>query len=67
MDPYEFRLKNLIEDGDETLTGGHYQSIKAKATLNAVVKAAGYRSPKPANAVVASRWVTAGRARAIPR
>jgi CO/xanthine dehydrogenase Mo-binding subunit len=49
MDPYEFRLKNLIEDGDETLTGGHYQSIKAKATLNAVVKAAGYRSPKPAN------------------
>jgi CO/xanthine dehydrogenase Mo-binding subunit len=49
MDPYQFRLKNLIEDGDETLTGGHYQSIKAKATLNAVVKAAGYRSPKPAN------------------
>ena len=49
MDPYEFRLKNLIEDGDETLTGGHYQSIKAKATLNAVVKASGYKSPKPAN------------------
>jgi CO/xanthine dehydrogenase Mo-binding subunit len=49
MDPYEFRLKNLIEEGDETLTGGHYQGIKAKATLNAVVKAAEYRSPKPAN------------------
>jgi CO/xanthine dehydrogenase Mo-binding subunit len=49
IDPYEFRLKNLIEEGDETLTGGHYQGIKAKATLNAVVKAAEYRSPKPAN------------------
>ena len=49
MDPYEFRLKNLIEEGEETLTGGHYQGIKAKATLNAVVKAAGYKSPKPAH------------------
>jgi CO/xanthine dehydrogenase Mo-binding subunit len=49
IDPYEFRLKNLIEDGEETLTGGHYQNIKAKATLNAVVKAAEYRSRKPAN------------------
>ena len=49
MDPYEFRLKNLIEEGEETLTGGHYQGIKAKATLNAVVKAAAYQSPKPAH------------------
>jgi CO/xanthine dehydrogenase Mo-binding subunit len=49
MDPYEFRLKNLIEEGEETLTGGHYQGIKAKATLNAVVKAAGYKSPKAAH------------------
>ena len=48
MDPYEFRLKNLIEEGEETLTGGHYKGIKAKATLNAVVKAAGYKSPKAA-------------------
>ncbi len=49
MDPVEFRLKNLMEEGDETLTGGHYQGIKAKGTLTAVVKAAGYKSPKPAN------------------
>jgi putative selenate reductase molybdopterin-binding subunit len=49
MDPYEFRLKNLIEEGDETLTGGHYQGIKAKETLNAVVRSARYKSPKPAN------------------
>jgi CO/xanthine dehydrogenase Mo-binding subunit len=49
IDPYEFRLKNLIEEGDETLTGAHYEGIKAKETLNAVVKVAGYKSPKPAN------------------
>jgi len=49
IDPYEFRLKNLIEEGDETLTGGHYQGIKAKETLNAAVQGARYKSPKPAN------------------
>ncbi|MGE5058599.1 MAG: xanthine dehydrogenase family protein molybdopterin-binding subunit, partial [Betaproteobacteria bacterium] len=49
MDPVEFRLKNLIEEGDETLTGGHYRGIKAKETLRAAVKAAAYKSPKPEN------------------
>jgi CO/xanthine dehydrogenase Mo-binding subunit len=49
MDPYEFRLKNLIEEGDETLTGGHYHGIKAKETLNAAATTARYQSPKPAN------------------
>ena len=49
MDPAEFRLKNLIEEGDETLTGGHYRGIRAKETLKAALKAAGYSSPKPAN------------------
>ena len=47
MDPAEFRLKNLIEEGDATLTGGHYRGIKAKETLKAAVKAAAYKSPKP--------------------
>jgi CO/xanthine dehydrogenase Mo-binding subunit len=46
MDPYEFRMKNLMEEGDITLTGGHYQGIKAKATLEAAAKAAGYSTPK---------------------
>ena len=46
MDPYEFRMKNLMEEGDVTLTGGHYEGIKAKATLEAAAKAAGYASPK---------------------
>ena len=49
MDPYEFRLKNLITEGDETLTGGHYKGIQAKETLKAAGAAAGYKSAKPAN------------------
>ncbi|MGH8525576.1 MAG: xanthine dehydrogenase family protein molybdopterin-binding subunit, partial [Gammaproteobacteria bacterium] len=49
MDPAEFRLKNLIEEGDETLTGGHYRGIRAKETLKEALKAAGYKSSKPAN------------------
>jgi CO/xanthine dehydrogenase Mo-binding subunit len=46
MDPYEFRMKNLMEDGDITLTGGHYHAIKAKDTLQAAAKAAGYSALK---------------------
>ena len=49
MDPYEFRRKNLIGEGDETLTGGHYRGIRAKEALDAAVKAAGYKSPKRAH------------------
>jgi CO/xanthine dehydrogenase Mo-binding subunit len=46
MDPYEFRMKNLMEEGDVTLTGGHYKAIKAKETLRAAAEAAGYSAPK---------------------
>jgi CO/xanthine dehydrogenase Mo-binding subunit len=46
MDPVEFRRKNLMEEGDVTLTGGRYEEIKAKEILNAAVKAAGYGAPK---------------------
>jgi CO/xanthine dehydrogenase Mo-binding subunit len=46
MDPYEFRMKNLMDEGDVTLTGGHYKAIKAKETLAAAGKAAGYTAAK---------------------
>ncbi len=46
MDPYDFRMKNLMEEGDITLTGGHYKAIKAKETLRAAAEAAGYSTPK---------------------
>ena len=46
MDPYEFRMKNLMREGDTTLTGGHYKGIKARDALKAAAKAAGYSAPK---------------------
>jgi len=46
MDPLEFRLKNLLEEGHESPTGTRYQSVRAKATLEAAVAAAGYQTPK---------------------
>src|SRR5262245_29018890 len=49
MDPLDFRLKNLIEEGGETPIGTRYQGIRAKETLEAAVAAAGYRTPKAPN------------------
>ena len=49
MDPAAFRLKNLMVEGDETLTGSHYKDIKAKETLAAALKASGYDAPKAKN------------------
>jgi CO/xanthine dehydrogenase Mo-binding subunit len=49
MDPLDFRLRNLIEAGDETPIGTCYQSIRARETLEAAVAASGYRTPKGIN------------------
>lgn len=49
MDPMDFRLKNLIKEGEPTVTGDHYQGIKAKETLEGAVKAARYRASKAPN------------------
>ncbi|MCH8281797.1 MAG: xanthine dehydrogenase family protein molybdopterin-binding subunit [Chloroflexi bacterium] len=49
MDPLEFRRRNLIEEGDETPIGTQYRDIRARATLDAAVDAAGYESAKAAN------------------
>ena len=48
MDPLEFRRKNLIGEGEETLTGSRYQEVRVQETLEAAAEAAGYRSEKPA-------------------
>jgi CO/xanthine dehydrogenase Mo-binding subunit len=48
-DPLDFRLQNLLEAGAETPIGTRYQSIRAKETLEAVVAAAGYHTPKAPN------------------
>jgi CO/xanthine dehydrogenase Mo-binding subunit len=48
MDPVEFRLKNLVRDGDETAIGERFASARAIETLEAAVEASGYRAPKGA-------------------
>ena len=49
MDPLEFRLNNLVQEGDEALTGGLYKEVKARETLRAAEETSNYRAPKPAN------------------
>ena len=49
LDPLDFRLKNLIDQGEDTPTGIQYRDVRARETLNAAVTAADYHSPKPAN------------------
>ena len=49
MDPLEFRLKNLIQEGDETPAGIRYQEVKVKETLMAAVEKAHYQAPKLPN------------------
>ena len=46
MDPLEFRLKNLLQEGDENPLGTSYSGIKAIETLEAAESAAGYGAPK---------------------
>jgi len=49
MDPLEFRMKNLVGEGDEMVSGGRYRGVRARETLHAAAEAAGYGSPKPTN------------------
>jgi CO/xanthine dehydrogenase Mo-binding subunit len=46
IDPLDFRVMNLLEEGDETPVGTRYQGIRARETLQAAVAAAGYRTSK---------------------
>ena len=53
MDAYQFRLKNVMRDGDASPVGRYWQDIKAEETLAAAAKAAGLDQPtgrtKPSN------------------
>jgi CO/xanthine dehydrogenase Mo-binding subunit len=47
MDPLEFRLKNVVEEGDAMPTGTKFQDLRGKETLEAAAEAGGYREPRP--------------------
>ncbi len=47
MDPAEFRMKNLIGEGEENALGRKMTGVKARETLKAALDAAGWKKPKP--------------------
>jgi CO/xanthine dehydrogenase Mo-binding subunit len=47
MDPYAFRMHNLVTDGDVSALGHRWQNILATRTLEAAVTEAGYHDAKP--------------------
>ena len=49
MDPLDFRLVNVIGDGEATPTNHHFEDLRARETLEAAVAAAAYHDPKPRN------------------
>jgi len=53
LDAYQFRLQNVMREGDASPVGHHWQKIRAVETLTAAAKAAGIDppdgQPKPAN------------------
>ena len=49
MDPARFRRINLMQDGDESPVGRKISHIKARETLDRLVRESKYRSPKKPN------------------
>ena len=49
MDAYQFRLKNVMREGDSSPIGHHWQQIKALETLEAAAKTAGIDQQLPPN------------------
>ena len=47
MDPLDFRLHNIVVEGDEAASGERFEGIRARETLEAAADAAGYRDPRP--------------------
>lgn len=46
MDPVEFRMKNLLSEGDENAVGRKLREVKAKETLEAALEQFGWYKPK---------------------
>lgn len=48
LDPIQFRLKNLLQDGDPSPMGQKWQHIRARETLEKAIEASGWYRPRPA-------------------
>jgi carbon-monoxide dehydrogenase large subunit len=47
MDPAEFRLQNLLREGDEDAVGQRLRSVRFREVLQASLDGAGWKKPKP--------------------
>ncbi|MFQ6029140.1 MAG: xanthine dehydrogenase family protein molybdopterin-binding subunit [Dehalococcoidia bacterium] len=47
MDPYEFRMKNLVVEGEESPLGVVWEDMKAHEVMRAAIEESGYQQPKP--------------------
>jgi CO/xanthine dehydrogenase Mo-binding subunit len=47
MDPYDFRMRNLVRDGDESPLGKHWHHVMGSRVLEAAAQAAAYHQPRP--------------------
>jgi carbon-monoxide dehydrogenase large subunit len=69
LDPAEFRRRNLLGEGDHLVTGHHVERVRARETLEAALRAAGWATPKPRPTIgrgiaMSHRHVGIGRANA---
>ena len=46
LDPYQFRLMNVLQEGNQAPTGGVWQEIRAEETLRQAAGKAGWDKPK---------------------
>ena len=51
LDPYQFRLMNTLQEGDESPTGGVWREIRAEETLRQAADKARWGQPKSATSV----------------
>ena len=49
IDPVEFRLRNILRDGERTPMNELFAEVRAEETLRAAVEQSGYGRPRPAN------------------
>ena len=52
LDPLEFRLRNLVRDGDASPLGEEWHDIKAEETLRAAAEAMSWDAPKASRSVL---------------
>ncbi len=71
MDPLEFRLKNLMQEGDADPTGDVWQDLRWREVVDAAVAGSNWGKPKPPNVgrgiAITHRHIGEGEAEALIR